>query len=211
MSAPTPDPNAPKGKAVSPGLKLALELGPVLLFFLAYVRLKDEVFTILGRDYTGFIVVTALFIPLLLASIAILWKLSGKVSRMQVLTAFMVIFFGSLTVIFNDETFFKMKTTFVYAFFAVTLGIGLLRGQSYLAFVMEDLMPLTQKGFMILTKRLTAMFAALAVANEVIWRTMSTDTWVKLETFAFPIALFAFFMVQTKLFTEHAQPEEGTR
>lgn len=194
-------------KPISTGLKMALELGPVLIFFLAYLRVREDVFTIGGREYTGFIVVTAAFIPLLLASIAVLWKLTGKISRMQVLTAFMVIFFGSLTVIFNDETFFKMKTTFVYAFFAITLGIGLLRGTSFLAYVMEDLMPLTDEGFMILTKRLTAMFAAMAVANELIWRTMSTDTWVKLETFAFPVALFGFFMLQSKLFTEHATDE----
>lgn len=191
-------------KPIFPGLKLALELGPVLIFFIAYSRLKDEIFTIAEREYSGFIVVTAAFIPLILASIALLWKLSGKISRMQVLTAVMVIFFGSMTVIFNDETFFKMKTTFVYAFFAITLGIGLLRGQSFLAFVMEDLMPLTDAGFMILTKRLTAMFAAMALANEIVWRTLSTDAWVEIETFAFPAVLFAFFMVQTKLFTEHA-------
>lgn len=196
-------------KPISPTLKLALELGPVLIFFLAYLRLRDDMFPIAGRDYSGFIVVTAAFIPLLLASIAVLWKLTGKISRMQVLTAFMVIFFGGLTVIFNDETFFKMKTTFVYAFFAITLGIGLLRGKSLLAYVMEDLMPLTEAGFMILTRRLTAMFAAMAIANEVIWRTMSTDTWVKLETFAFPVALFAFFMVQTKLFNEHATEDQS--
>ncbi len=195
-------------KTISPGLKLALELGPVLIFFLAYLRLKEDVFMIGGREYTGFIVVTAAFVPLLLASIALVWKLTGKVSRMQILTAFMVIFFGSLTVIFNDETFFKMKTTFVYSFFAITLGIGLLQGKSYLAFVMEDMMPLTETGFMILTRRLTGMFAALAIANELIWRFMSTDTWVKLETFAFPAALFAFFMVQSKLFTDHAVPED---
>ena len=196
-------------KPISTGLKMALELGPVLIFFLAYLRVREDVFTIGGREYTGFIVVTASFIPLLLASIAVLWKLTGKISRMQVLTAFMVIFFGGLTVIFNDETFFKMKTTFVYAFFAITLGIGLLRGTSFLAYVMEDMMPLTDDGFMILTKRLTAMFAAMAIANELIWRTMSTDTWVKLETFAFPVALFAFFMLQSKLFTEHAVDEHS--
>ena len=196
-------------KTISPTLRLVLELGPVLIFFFAYLRLREDVFTIGGRDYSGFIVVTAAFIPLLLASIAVLWKLTGKVSRMQVLTAFMVIFFGSLTVIFNDETFFKMKTTFVYAFFAITLGIGLLRGKSLLAYVMEDMMPLTEAGFMILTRRLTAMFAAMAIANEAIWRTMSTDTWVKLETFAFPMALFAFFMLQSKLFNDNATEDQS--
>ncbi|MGA9433646.1 MAG: septation protein IspZ, partial [Roseobacter sp.] len=83
-----------------------------------------------------------------------------------------------------------------YGLFAVLLGIGLARGQSYLAYVMGDLMPMRTEGWMILTKRLCAAFTALAVANEVVWRTMSTDAWVKIETFAFPVALMAFLMWQ---------------
>jgi intracellular septation protein len=197
-------------KPISPGLKLALELGPVLIFFVAYLQVREETFTILGRDYTGFIVVTIAFIPLLLASMAILRKLTGKISRMQVVTAVMVIFFGGLTVYFNDERFFKMKTTIVYGLFASILGFGLLRGKSFLAYVMEDMLPMTEEGFMILTKRLTAAFGVLAVANEFVWRTMSTDAWVKIETFGFPVALFAFFMLQSKLFEEHTTETDET-
>ncbi|GFE65943.1 inner membrane-spanning protein YciB [Litoreibacter roseus] len=194
-------------KQISQGLKSALELGPVLLFFVAYLRMRDQVYTIGGTEYSGFIVVTALFVPLLLASMAIVWKLTGKLSRMQVLTAVMVIFFGALTVWFNDEKFFKIKTTIVYGFFAAILGLGLLLRKSWLEYVMEDMMPLEPEGWMILTKRLTAMFAALAIANEIVWRTMSTDTWVKIETFGFPAALFVFFMAQTGLFQNHAKEE----
>lgn len=197
-------------KPISPGLKLALELGPVLIFFVAYLQVREETFIILGRDYSGFIVVTTAFIPLLLASMAVLRKLTGKISRMQVVTAVMVIFFGGLTVYFNDERFFKMKTTIVYGLFATILGFGLLRGKSFLAYVMEDMLPMTEEGFMILTRRLTAAFAVLAVANEIVWRTMSTDAWVKIETFGFPVALFAFFMLQTKLFEEHTTETDET-
>lgn len=196
-------------KQVSQGVKSALELGPVLLFFVAYLRMKDETYTLGGIEYSGFIVVTALFVPLLLASIAILWKLTGKLSRMQVLTAFMVIFFGGLTIWFNDERFFKIKTTIVYSFFAVVLGIGLAMGKSWLEFVMDDLMPLKPEGWMILTKRLTIAFAALAVANEIVWRTMSTDAWVKIETFGFPVALFVFFMSQSWLFQKYSDEPES--
>jgi intracellular septation protein len=74
--------------------------------------------------YDGFIIVTAAFVPILLASIAILWKLTGKISRIQVFTAVMVVVFGGLTVWLNDERFFKMKTTLVYGFFATMLGSG---------------------------------------------------------------------------------------
>jgi intracellular septation protein len=108
----------------------------------------------------------------------------------------MVIFFGGLTAWFNDERFFKMKTTIVYGCFAVILGTGLLMGRSWLQWIMGELLPMKHEGWMILTRRLTAMFAGLAIANEVIWRTQSTDLWVKLETFAFPAALFVFLWLQ---------------
>lgn len=194
-------------RPISPFVKTALEFGPVLGFFLAYLWLKDDSFELGGRSYTGFIVVTAGFVPVLLASIAALWKLTGKISRMQVMTAVLVVVFGGLTVVFNNEAFFKIKTTLVYGLFAAILGIGLLRGRSLLAWVMEDLLPLTETGFEILTRRLTAMFASLAIANEIVWRTLSTEAWVKIETFGFPVALFAFFMLQGRLFEAHGTEE----
>jgi intracellular septation protein len=183
-------------KPINPVLKQVLELGPPLLFFVAYLWVRDETFMIGGTAYDGFIVAAAAFVPILLASIAALWWLSGKISRMQVFTAVLVIVFGGLTVWFNDESFFKMKTTIVYGIFATILGIGLLQGKSYLAWVMSEFLPMQQEGWMILTRRLTACFAALAIGNEFVWRTMSTDAWVKIETFGFPIALFVFLWWQ---------------
>ncbi|MEO0503603.1 MAG: inner membrane-spanning protein YciB [Pseudomonadota bacterium] len=177
-------------------LKQVLELGPPLVFFLIYLRIRDDVFTLGGTEYSGFIVATLVFVPILLVAMGVLWALTGKLSRMQIFTAFMVIFFGGLTAWFNDERFFKMKTSIVYGFFALLLGIGLARGQSWLAYVLNDAMPMRHEGWMILTRRLCAMFAGLAVANELIWRTMSTDAWVKIETFGFPIALVAFLFWQ---------------
>ncbi|MCG3267318.1 inner membrane-spanning protein YciB [Yoonia sp. I 8.24] len=183
-------------KQINPILKQVLELGPTLAFFLIYVKIKDETYLFGGTEYSGFIVAALVFIPILLVAMALLWHQTGKLSRMQVFTAFMVIFFGGLTAYFNDERFFKMKTTIVYGFMAGILGVGLLRGQSYLQYVMEEFLPMEREGWMIFTKRVTGMFIALAVANEVIWRTQSTDLWVKLETFAFPVALFLFIWVQ---------------
>ncbi|MDG1341204.1 MAG: septation protein IspZ [Paracoccaceae bacterium] len=183
-------------KEINPILKQVLELGPTLVFFLIYLRIRDNVYTWGGTEYSGFIVATIVFVPILLAAMGILWFLTGKLSRMQIFTAFMVIFFGALTAYFNDERFFKMKTTLVYGVFAVILGIGLLRGRSYLAYVMAEFMPMQDEGWMILTKRLALMFAGLAIANELIWRNLSTDLWVKIETFGFPIALFAFLWLQ---------------
>ncbi|GHF43442.1 inner membrane-spanning protein YciB [Seohaeicola zhoushanensis] len=183
-------------KVVNPWVKQVLELGPTLLFFLIYLRIRDNTYTFHGTDYSGFIVATIVFVPILLVAMGILWKLSGKLSRLQVFTAFMVIFFGGLTAWFNDERFFKMKTTIVYGVFSALLGIGLLQGKSYLAYVMGELIPMREEGWMLLTRRLFLAFLVLAAANEFVWRTMSTDLWVKIETFAFPAALFGFLWWQ---------------
>lgn len=163
---------------INPILKQVLELGPTLLFFLLYLRMRDKTYSFAGTEYSGFIVATIAFVPILLIAMGLLWYLTGKLSRMQIFTAFMVIFFGALTAYFNDERFFKMKTTLVYGSFAVILGIGLVQGKSYLAFVLSDALPMAQEGWMILTRRLAAMFCVLAVGNEIVWRTLSTDAWV---------------------------------
>lgn len=190
-------------KQISPGLKLALDLGPIAAFFIGYLALRDRVFSIGGTEYSGFIVITALFIPLLAATTFVLYRLTGKLGKMQIMTLVLVVVFGGLTIWFNDERFFKMKPTMIYALFALILGFGLLRGQSYLQFVMEELMPMTDEGWMILTRRLTLFFAALAVLNEAVWRTMSTDAWVNFKTFGLTAALFVFFMAQSRLFQTH--------
>ena len=196
-------------RQINPVLKQVLELGPTLAFFLIYLRIRDESYTLGGTEYSGFIVAALVFIPILLVAMGALWALTGRLSRMQVFTAFMVIFFGGLTAWFNDESFFKMKTTIVYGAFALILGIGLLQGKSYLQWIMGELLPMEREGWMILTRRLALCFAALAVANEVVWRTMSTDLWVKLETFAFPAALFVFLWVQIVALKPYLIEEEG--
>jgi len=186
-------------RTINPILKQALELGPTILFFLIYMRIKDQTYSFGATEYSGFIVAALILVPLLLVATLILWLLTGSVSRMQLFVGVMVVFFGGLTAWFNDESFFKMKTTIVYGTFAVILGAGLLRGKSMLQWVMAEALPMKPEGWMILTRRLMLMFAALAVANEAIWRTQSTDLWVKLETFAMPAALFLFLMLQFML------------
>ena len=190
-------------RPINPVLKQVLELGPTILFFVIYLRLKERSFDIGGTTYSGFIVATLILVPLLLGAMAALWWLTGKLSRMQVFTALMVVIFGGLTAWFNDESFFKMKTTIVYGVFAVLLGGGLLWGRSTLEWVMGELLPMRHEGWMILTRRLAAMFAVLAVANEAIWRTQSTELWVTLETFAFPAVLVLFLWVQIMTLQAH--------
>ncbi len=195
-------------KKVNPFVKLLLELGPIVVFFIAYGKMKDQTFAYNGTDYNGFIVVTALFVPLLALTTFILYRLTGKLSAMQIMTLVIVVVFGGLSVWFNDERFFKMKPTMIYLLFAGMLGFGLMRGQSYLQLVMDEAMPLKHEGWMILTKRITLFFLALAVTNEVVWRTMSTDAWVNFKVFGLTAAVFVFFMTQGKLMQKYAIEED---
>ena len=195
-------------KKINPIVKLLLELGPIVVFFVAYSKLKDQTFTYGGTEYSGFIAVTAIFVPLLALTTFILYRMTGKISIMQILTLVIVVVFGGLAIWFNDERFFKMKPTMIYLLFAGMLGFGLMRGQSYLQLVMDDAMPLKHEGWMILTKRLCLFFMALAVANEAVWRTMSTDAWVNFKVFGLTAAVFAFFMTQGKLMQKYAIEED---
>jgi intracellular septation protein len=191
-------------KQVSNGLKSALEFGPVALFFIAYIWLKDEVFQFDGTEYGGFIIVTAGFVPLMILSTLALWKLTGTLSKMQIFTVVLVTVFGGLSVWQNDKSFLQMKPTILYLLFAAILGFGLLRKQSYLQYMMGEMMPLQDRGWMILTQRMALLFLALAVLNEVIWRNMSEETWVYFKTFGLPMAIFSFFIFQGGLFKKHA-------
>lgn len=157
-------------REINPMLRAGLEYGPVLAFLVAYLWLKDNTYTFGGTEYDGFIVVTAMFVPLLVLSTGALWALTGKLSRMQVATVVLVVIFGGLSVWLNDDRFFKMKPTLIYVLFGGLLAVGLLRGQSYLKYVMEEMMPLRDEGWMLLTKRLMFFFFGLALANELIWR-----------------------------------------
>lgn len=196
-------------KKINPILKLVLELGPILLFFVLFGRLKEQTFQIAGGEYSGFIVTTAVFVLLIVATTGILWKLTGRLSRMQVMTLVLVVVMGGLSVWLNDERFIKMKPTFLYLAFGAILGFGLLRGKSYLSAVMEEVVPMTTEGWMILTRRMTAFFFVLAVANEAVWRLMSTEAWVNFKTFGLTAALFLFILTQGKLFETHAtEPAE---
>ena len=190
-------------------VKPLLEFGPVIAFFVAYMRMKETVYTIAESDYQGFIVVTALFVPLLLICTAVLWKLTGKISPMQIMTVVLVTIFGGLTVWLNDDRFIKMKPTLIYMIFGGVLGVGLLRGQSYLRVVMQEALPMQDAGWMILTRRATGFFFGLAVLNEVIWRSFSTDTWVYFKTFGLTVALFAFFMMHGTLLAKYAAHKDG--
>ncbi|MBL4769116.1 MAG: septation protein IspZ [Rhodobacteraceae bacterium] len=198
-------------KTINPMLKMALELGPVIVFFVVYLKIKDRTFNIGGVDYQGFIVATAGFIPLLIITTGIVWWLTGKIARMQIAVLVLVIVFGGLSIYFNDPQFFKMKPTILYLLFGCTLGFGLLRRKSYLKYVMEEVLPMADAGWMILTKRVTVLFFTLAIANEVIWRNMSEENWVYFKTFGLTAAVFIFFMSQSSLFQKYSLGDQDKK
>jgi len=196
-------------KTIDPKIKALLEYGPIAVFFLGYMTLRDRSFMIAGAERDGLILITAVFVPLIMLTTFLFWRLTGKVSKMQLVTLVVVVVFGGMTIWFNDDRFIKMKPTIIYLIFAGILGFGLLRGQSYLRVVMEEMLPLQPEGWMKLTKRLALFFFALAIANEFVWRTMSTDAWVTFKTFGLTIAIFGFFMTQGRLLqTYSSSPDD---
>ncbi|MBW0158817.1 inner membrane-spanning protein YciB [Sedimentimonas flavescens] len=197
------------GRKINPWVKAGLEFGPLVVFFVAFSRLKDTDVTIGGTAYSGFVVATALFVPLLVATTLALWRLTGRLAPMQIATLVLVVVFGGLSVWLNDPKFFKMKPTLIYLLFAVLLSVGLMRGKPWLQLVMDDALPMQHEGWIILTKRLIALFFGLAVANEAIWRTMSDQTWVNFKTFGLTIIMFAFFMGQSRLFARYGYEKPG--
>ena len=197
-----------EAKKINPLVKTALELGPVILFFVGFTMMKDQTYTIAGTEYSGFLVMTAALIVMIAITSAIFWALTGTLSRMQLLTLVMVVVMGGISIWLKDERFIKMKPTLVYVAFGTILGFGLWRGQSYLSLVMDQALPLKPEGWMILTRRLTLFFFVLAAANEAVWRLMSTEAWVNLETFGTPVAMFAFFMAQARVIDRYSIDED---
>ncbi len=180
-----------------------LEFLPVLFFFIGYFWLKDEIFVVNGIEYVGFIAVTALFVPLCLICMAIYWRLAGRLAMMQVVTLVFVVIFGGLTIYFNDEWFLKMKPTIIYLLFAAILGFGLIRGRSFIQVVFMGSLSLSKAGWMSITRHTMIFCLALALANELIARNLSTDMWVYFKTFGLPIATGLFFAIDIFLLRRH--------
>ena len=126
---------------------------------------------------------------------------------MAVITAVVVTIFGGLTLILRDDTFVKMKPTILYGLFAGILLFGLIRGQSYLKYLMDELIPMSDAGWMKFTVRFVVFYLCLAVLNEIVWRTWGTDTWVDFRTFVLPVANVVFIMAQLPLFQRYAADE----
>ena len=196
-------------KKQNPIMKLVLEMGPIILFFVAYRMAPfPEGASTAERQLAQVIFATGIFIPVTLAALAWSWFSTRKLPKMAVITAVIVVVFGGLTIWLRDPTFVMMKPTILYLIFGGALGFGLLRGQSYLRYLMGEMMPLQDEGWMIFTKRFALFFLALALLNEAVWRIYGIDTWVSFKTFVLPISTFVFIFSQVKLFEKYAVVEE---
>jgi intracellular septation protein len=198
-------------RSLNPILKLVLEVGPIAVFFLAYrMAPVAEGLGTAERQLEQILFATAVFVPTILASLAVSYALTRKLPRMAVITAVVVTIFGGLTLALRDDTFVKMKPTILYTLFAGILAFGLLRGQSYLKYLMDELIPMQDAGWMKFTHRFIIFYACLAVLNEIVWRGWGTDAWVNFRTFVLPLANFAFVLAQVPLFTRFAEPAKRT-
>lgn len=190
-------------KEIKPWIKSALELGPVLIFFVSFMLFRDRQVHVLGQDYSGFVFATLIFVPVLVMAMLILWRLTGRLAPMQIATLVLVVVFGGLSIWLNDPRFFKMKPTMIYLLFAGLLGFSLATRRNWLQLVLSDALPMDGEGWRKLTLRLTLLFVGLAAANEVVWRTMSETTWVYFKTFGLPLILFLFLLANARLYRDH--------
>lgn len=196
-------------KELSPGLKSALELGPVLVYLGVYFLFKDSPVSIGGREYGGVVLAMAVFVPLSVIGLGITWALTGTASRMAVFTTLMVIVFGGLTVWMNNATFAMMRPTVVYGFFAVVLAGGLWGlGKSWLQWLMGSVMPLSDEGWRRFTRNWVIFFVFMAVFNEFVWRVLGETAWVWLDTVGQFLLTLAFIATQIPLLQRHALGEE---
>ena len=191
---------------ISPLLKMALELGPLLVFFFANARgewLASQ-FPVLTEFGGPIFIATGLFMIATAVALTVSWLLTRKLPMMPLISGIVVFVFGALTLWLQNDTFIKMKPTIVNALFGSILLGGLLFGQSLLGYVFNSAFKLTDEGWRKLTLRWGVFFLFLAVLNEVVWRTVSTDTWVAFKVWGTMPITILFTMAQMPLIMKHS-------
>lgn len=196
-------------KEPKPWVKPALELGPLLLFFAVFMWFRGDVVSLWGTEYSALVFATLIFVPVLAIATLTQWRLTGRLAPMQIATLVLVVVFGGLSVWLNDPRFFKIKPTIIYLLFGAMLGYSLLSRRNWLQALLGEALPMKAEGWRKLTLRMTVLFLALALANEIVWRTMSETTWVYFKTFGLPLILFVFLMANAGLYRDHAAEETG--
>jgi intracellular septation protein len=142
------------------------------------------------------------------AALAVSYALTRHLPVMPLVTAVIVLVFGSLTLVLHDELFIKLKPTIIYLLFGVVLLGGLAAGKSLLGMVFDSVFHLTEEGWRKLTLRWALFFFALAILNEIVWRSQTTDVWVSFKVFGVVPLTFLFAALQYPLLTRYAAPEK---
>ncbi len=204
-------------KQENPLLKLALEMGPLVLFFLANSKpdlFRPIVAAVLGDKLAnagqgGIIVATAVFMAAMLVSLVATKLLTGRLPVMPLVSGVVVLVFGGLTLAFHDDLFIKLKPTIVNTLFGLVLLGGLAFGKPLLPYALDSVFELDSEGWWKLTFRWGVFFFFLAILNEVVWRTQSTDFWVGFKVWAVMPITMAFALAQTPLLLRHGPKEEN--
>ncbi|HTK13002.1 MAG TPA: septation protein A [Xanthobacteraceae bacterium] len=197
-----PEPAGDGRKRLHPGLRLVLDLGPLLLFFVANAR-------------WGIFAATASFMVAVVVALGVSYALIRRFPIMPLVSAFIVLVFGTLTLVLHNETFIKVKPTILYLLFGGTLLGGLWFRRPLLETVFDQMFHITEEGWRKLTLRWALFFLALAVLNEIVWRTQTTDVWVDFKVFGVVPLTFLFAMAQMRLLQKYdageVPPDSGDR
>jgi intracellular septation protein len=178
-------------------LKLAVDLGPLLVFFAA-------------NKFGGLFVATGAFMVATALAMAVSWWKTRHIPAMLLFTGLIVAVFGGLTLWLQDETFIKLKPTLIYGTFAAILFFGLARGRSYLRLVLGDAMPgLSDAGWTKLTRNWALFFLVLMGANEVARQLLSTDAWVSFKVWGVTAATFLFAIAQAPMMMKEGAGKEA--
>ena len=178
-------------KRLNPILKLTLDIGPLVLFFAANSKF-------------GIFAATGTFMVAAVIALAVGYVLTRHIEVMTLVTAFIVVVFGSLTLLLHDATFIKLKPTIIYLLFGGTLLGGLAFGKPLLGMLFDRMFQLSEEGWRKLTWRWALFFFALAVLNEIVWRNFSTDFWVSFKLFGVLPLTFLFGALQMPLIKKYS-------
>ena len=194
VEAPAAPVKAGKPK-LNPYLKLVLEMGPLVAFFFANSKF-------------GIFPATGVLMACVVAALAVSWVLTKHLPVMPVVTCVAVLFFGGLTFLFQDELFIKLKPTIVNTLFGAILLGGLAFNKPLLPVVLDSVLSLSEEGWRKLTLRWGLFFFVLAILNEIVWRTQTTDFWVSFKTFGIMPLTVLFALSQVPLIMKYEVKEE---
>jgi len=190
MNQPTDNKLTEKPQQLSQGLKTLLEFGPLVAFFAA-------------NWWGGIFVATIAIMIVTPITMAITWYITRELAVMPLVTLGFVAVFGGMTLYLQDETFIKVKVTIINTLFAIILLGGIALKKPLLKFVFGQAMNLDETGWKKITINWGLFFLALALINELVWRNVSTDTWVSFKTFGILPLTFVFAITQMPLMQRH--------